>query len=342
MDFDPNAASGADSGLFGLPHGPGDAAIHVLGVPFEATTSYRGGTAHGPEAVLAASRQIDLFDLRFGKPYESGIWMAPIEDRFHAWNTAARALTQPLIEKGGAEDADAAAVARINEIGDEINASVRAFFDERLSGGREPKLPVLLGGDHSTPFGAIAACADRYPGLAVLQFDAHADLRPAFEGFRWSHASIMHNVLQEIGNVSKIVQVGIRDLCEQEYEELRGPSPVTALFEADLDSARFEGRTRALARETLSGLPDDVYISFDIDALDPTLCPNTGTPVPGGLRWDELMVWLEELRKSGKRIVGLDLNEVSPGPDGDPEGTSWDAIVGARLLYRLMGAAQSA
>lgn len=342
MDFDPNAASGADSGLFGLPHGPEDSAIHVLGVPFEATTSYRGGTAHGPEAVLAASRQIDLFDLRFGKPYESGIWMAPLEGRFHAWNAAARALTEPIIEKGGAEDSDAGAVARINEIGDEINASVRAFFDERLSGGRESKLPVLLGGDHSTPFGAIAACADRYPGLAVLQFDAHADLRPAFEGFRWSHASIMHNVLQEIGNVSRIVQVGIRDLCEQEYEELRGPSPVTALFEADLDRARFDGRTRALARETLMGLPDDIYISFDIDALDPTLCPNTGTPVPGGLRWDELMVWLEELRQSGKRVVGLDLNEVSPGPDGDPEGTSWDAIVGARLLYRLIGAAQGA
>lgn len=342
MDFDPNAASGIDSGLFGLPHGPDDARVHVLGMPFEATTSYRGGTAHGPAAVLAASRQIDLFDLRFGKPYEAGIWMAPIEGRVHAWNAAARALTAPLIEKGGADPSDAATVARVDEIGDEINGNVRAFFDERLDGGHEPRLPVLLGGDHSTPFGAIAACADHYPGLAVLQFDAHADLRPAFEGFRWSHASIMHNVLEEIGNVSKIVQVGIRDLCEQEYDALRGPAPVTALFDTDLDAARFDGRTRALARETLAALPDDIYISFDIDALDPTLCPNTGTPVPGGLRWDELMVWLDELQRSGKRVVGLDLNEVSPGPEGDPDGTSWDAIVGARLLYRLIGAAQGA
>ncbi|MFT6110996.1 MAG: agmatinase [Planctomycetota bacterium] len=339
MEFDPNAASTAGSGLFGLPHGPEEALVHIVGVPFEATTSYRGGTAHGPDAVLAASRQIDLFDLRFGKPYEQGLWLAPTDERFHAWNSAARSLTAPIIEKGGADEDDAAAVARVNEIGDAVNSTVRAFFDERLGAGQAPVLPVLLGGDHSTPFGAIAACADRYPGLAVLQFDAHADLRPAFEGFRWSHASIMHNVLQEIGNVSRIVQVGIRDLCEQEYDELQSDSPVTALFDTDLESARFEGRTRALARSTIASLPDEIYISFDIDALDPTLCPNTGTPVPGGILWDELMVWLEEISKSGKRVVGLDLNEVSPGPGGDPDGTSWDAIVGARVLYRLIGAA---
>ena len=99
------------------------------------------------------------------------------------------------------------------------------------------------------------------------------------------------------------------------------------------------GRVRALARETIALLPDAVYVTFDVDGLDPTLCPGTGTPVPGGLLWDEAMVWLEELAKSRKRIVGLDLNEVSAGPDGDPDGTSWDAIVGARLLYRLIGAA---
>lgn len=338
MEFDPNAASTADSGLFGLACGPGEALVHVLGVPFEATTSYRGGTAHGPAAVLAASRQIDLFDLRFGKPYEEGIWMAPIEGRMHEWNAAARGLAQPIIEKGGADASDAEAVERIDRIGDDVNRAVRAFFEERLS-EPGPKIPILLGGDHSTPFGAIAASADRYPGLGVLQFDAHADLRPAFEGLRWSHASIMHNVLHEIGNVSKIVQVGIRDLCEQEYDVLVGDAPVFAVFEADISEARQSRDLRGLARRTIQTLPDSIYISFDIDGLNPSLCPNTGTPVPGGLAWDEVTVWLEELATSGKRIVGLDLNEVSPGPGGDPDGKSWDAIVGARLLYRLIGAA---
>ncbi len=338
MEFDPNAASGADSGLFGLPHGPDDAQVHVFGAPFEATTSYRGGTAHGPEAILAASRQIDLFDLRFGKPYEEGIWMAPIDERFRGWNSAARALAEPLIEKGGAEEHNAAAVAQINKIGAEVNAAVKAFFDERLAraGGC---LPVLVGGDHSTPFGAIAACAERHPGLGILQFDAHADLRPAFEGFRWSHASIMHNVLTELDGVASITQVGIRDLCEQEYDTIQNDDRVHAVFDEDIDDARLEVRTRALAEATIAGLPDEVYISFDVDGLDPTLCPNTGTPVPGGLSWNEVMVWLEALVASGKRVVGLDLNEVSPGPAGDPDGESWDSIVGARLLYRLIGAA---
>ncbi|MEM8709536.1 MAG: agmatinase family protein [Planctomycetota bacterium] len=334
--FDPGAASTRDSGLFGLPHGPEEALVHVLGVPFEATTSYRGGTAHGPAAVLAASRQIDLFDLRFGRPYEKGIWMAPNQGRIHAWNAAARALAAPLIDKGGADPGDADAVARIDEIGAEINATTRAFFDERLSA---KKLPVLLGGDHSTPFGAIAACAAHCPGMGILQFDAHCDLRPAFEGFRWSHASIMHNVLESLEGVAALVQVGIRDLSEEEYDATQRDPRVSAVFGPDLDSARLNGQVRDLASATIAGLPDEIYISFDIDGLDPGLCPGTGTPVPGGLRWDELNVWLEEIAQSGKRVIGLDLNEVSPGPEGDPDGTSWDAIVGARTLYRLIGAA---
>ena len=99
MDFDPGGASAPDSGLFGLPHGPQDALVHVMGVPFEATTSFRPGTAGGPAAVLEASRQIDLFDLLFGRPYEAGIWMAPIASEIEAWSRAARTLAAPLIEK---------------------------------------------------------------------------------------------------------------------------------------------------------------------------------------------------------------------------------------------------
>ena len=226
---------------------------------------------------MAASRQIDLFDLRFGKPYEHGIWMEPIQGRIHGWNAAARSLAGPIIEKGGAEASDHEVIARIDQIGDDINGVAHAFFEERLS-GPSPVLPVLLGGDHSTPFGAIRAVADRYPGLGILQFDAHADLRPAFEGFRWSHASIMHNVLQEIGNVARIVQVGIRDLCEQEYDVLMGDAPVFAVFDDDLQEAQREGHTRELARRTIQSLPNEIYISFDIDGLDPCLLYTSPSP----------------------------------------------------------------
>lgn len=351
MDFDPNAASTPGSGLFGLPqgalHGPGDAHVHVLGVPYEATTSYRGGTAHAPEAILAASRQIDLFDLRFGRPYERGIWMAPIDAEIARWNDEARALAAPLILKGGntqggnteggnTEEGDADTAARVDALGDAVAERVRAFFDERLDAGH---LPVLIGGDHSTPLGAIAACAARFPGLGILHFDAHADLRPSYEGFRRSHASILDNVLREVDGVARLIQVGIRDLCEQEFDAIKQDARIDAVFGHDLAAARFGGRVTELARETIALLPNTVYVTFDVDGLDPNLCPNTGTPVPGGLLWDEAMLWLAALAESGKQVVGLDLNEVSPGPEGDPDGTSWDAIVGARLLYRLIGAA---
>ncbi len=336
MEFDPNAAAIPGAGIFGLPHGPEEALVHVLGVPFDATTSYRGGTSHGPDAVLAASEQVDLFDLHYGRPYEAGIWMSPKDGRILGWNAAARTLARPIIERGGATKSDQNEVARIEEIGALVNDAVRTFTAKTLEAD---KLPVILGGDHSTPFGAMLASAQAFPGLGILQFDAHADLRPAYEGFRWSHASVLHNVLAEASGVARVVQVGIRDLCEQEYEAIESDARVEAVYAHSLSAARMEGRVRALARETIARLPSAVHVTFDIDGLDPTLCPGTGTPVPGGLQWDEAMVWLDELSRSGRRIVSLDLNEVSSGPQGDKDGTTWDAIVGARLLYKLIGAA---
>lgn len=344
MEFDPNGAAAPGSGIFGLPHGPEDAHVHVFGVPYEATTSYGGGTAGGPAAILGASRQIDLFDLLFGNPYKHGIWMAPIDHEIEAWSRKARALAEPIIEKGGAEPGDRDAVAEIDRLGSLVNGKVR---EAARSAFEQGKLPVTLGGDHSTPFGAIAEAAARFDGLGILQFDAHADLRPAYEGLRWSHASILHNVLGECPGVARLVQVGIRDLCEQEYQTAESDPRIHTVYDRDLDRARLAGNVRELAVETIATLPDHIHVTFDIDALDPALCPNTGTPVPNGMRWDETMVWLEEIKASGKRVVSLDLNEVSAGPrDSSESGTSahlsetdpWDAIVGARLLYRLIGA----
>ncbi|MEZ6014385.1 MAG: agmatinase family protein [Planctomycetota bacterium] len=334
MEFDPDAAATPDSGIFGLPHGPRDAYVHVLPVPYEATTSYRGGTSLGPEAILAASHQVDLFDLETNEPWRRGIWMAPIDERVAAWSRAGKALAAPIIAQGGATAADRAAVARVDELSARMNAFVHGGTSAALEDGR---LPVLLGGDHSTPFGAIQACSERFPGLGVLQIDAHADLRVAYEGFRWSHASICHNVLEECAGVARLVQVGIRDLGRAEHERMQSDARIHGVFDSGWSKARRKGRMMQLVRETIDQLPRDVYLTFDVDGLDPTLCPGTGTPVPGGLLWDEAMLLLRELAKSGRRIVGLDLNEVSAGPEGDADGASWDAMIGARLLYRLIG-----
>ena len=343
MAFDPDAAAAPGSGVFGLPHDADAARVHVLPVPFDATTSFRRGAARGPAAILAASHQVDLFDPRMDQagwtaPYEAGLWMAPEDERVRAWNAEAGVHAARVIEAGGADEDDPALgrdLQRANAIGAQLNdwvyAATRAALDA-------DKLVALVGGDHATPFGAIRAHAERHPGMGVLHFDAHADLRPAFEGFTWSHASILFNVLEHVPAVGPLVQVGLRDLGRGEADTIRASEGrIHALFGHEWSATKLSGDdARRVVRDTLAPLPDAVYVTFDVDAFEPHLCPNTGTPVPGGLEWEDAMLFLEELVRSGRRIVGFDLNEVAPGTDR-PLGAGLDEIVGARLLYRLAG-----
>jgi agmatinase len=337
---DPNGPANAEGGLYGVEVPPDEALVHVVPVRFEATTSYRKGTARGPAAVLRASRQVDLLDLDLGRPYEAGIAMLEEDARVADLNEEASRLAAPVQAAHGEVEGRpelARALERVNAIGSEINDLVGAATARALDAG---KLPVVLGGDHAVPFGAWREAAARHPGLGLLHFDAHADLRRAYEGFVWSHASVVGNALEQLDGVARIVQVGIRDLCDEELERIgAAEGRVRTLFDRDWARARLAGGDlTALAREHLAHLPDEVWVTFDVDGLDPTLCPSTGTPVPGGLDWHEAGLWLTELARSGRTVVGADLVEVAPGRER-PMGEGWDEIVGARLLYRLIGAA---
>ncbi|MCB9884977.1 MAG: agmatinase family protein [Planctomycetes bacterium] len=326
--FDPNAAA-QHGGIFGLPGDPDRAAIHLVPVPFAATVSYGGGAENGPAAILAASQQVDLFDLQFGRVYEAGIHMLAADPRLADVHARARPLAEQVVAQGGG---DAAAVAPIDAAGALVNEIVHAQTRAILQAGR---IPGIVGGDHSVPYGAIAAVAEHHGDIGILHFDAHADLRVAYEGMRWSHASIMDNVLRDVPGVRRLVQLGIRDFCEQELLAIQGSGGrVLTCFDQDWQRRRFEGTTfDSLCREAIEALPERVYVSFDIDGLDPSLCPNTGTPVPGGLSFAETAHVLAAVVASGRRIVGFDLVEVAPGED------EWDANVGARILYKLCGAA---
>lgn len=332
--FDPGGASVFD-GIFGLPHTPEEAHVIVVPVPWEPTTSYRRGTAKGPAAILEASRQVDLFDLDNGKPYEPGIAMLEADPELVRWNLEACALATPVIEAGGEISGDPRlqeALLRVNELSFRMNEHVYSAVKTELDRGR---LAAVLGGDHASPFGAIRAYSERFPGLGVLHVDAHADLRLAYEGFTFSHASIMRNVADQLPLVGRIVQVGIRDFSEEEKAVIDGSGGrITTFFDRDLAARAFGGEPFAkVAAEIAAALPEHVYVSFDIDGLDPALCPHTGTPVPGGLSFREAVFLLGEVVRSGRTLVGFDLNEVAPGPSGD----EWDANVGARLLYKLIG-----
>lgn len=329
--FDPNAAAPADSGVFGLPFTPEEAKVVLVPVPFEATTSYGGGTADGPEAIFEASKQVDLFDLDTGRPYEPGISMLPMPGDVRAWNDEAKRLAAPIVESGGLE-VDPVALGKVNALSEQMNDWVYQTTKHWLEAG---KIVGVVGGDHSTPFGCIKAYAEKYPNLGVLHLDAHADLRDAYEGFTWSHASIMFNVMKHVPGVKKLVQVGIRDFGEAEYSMIReSDGRIHTFFDARLSRARLDGMPWREQVDSIVGeLPQHVYLSWDIDGLEPTLCPNTGTPVPGGLTFAQAVALLEGLVRAGKKIVGFDLNEVSPGASGG----DWDGNVGARLLYKMIG-----
>jgi len=332
--FDPNAPA-SDDGIFGLPGTPDDARVVLIPVPWEATVSYGAGTADGPDAILRASRQVDLLDRDTGKPYEEGIAMLPISEEVRGWSQEARTLAASVIEKGGAHG-DPRLIenqTRVNDLGRQLNTWVAAQTRAWLACD---KIVGIVGGDHSVPLGAIAATAEKYPGLGILHIDAHADLRVAYEGFTFSHASIMDNVIREIPSVGKLVQVGIRDYCEQEDDAIRDSGGrIKTFFESDVRRELLDaGSWRRICNRIVAELPEVNYVSFDIDGLDPTLCPHTGTPVPGGLSFAEMVVLLKTVVDSGRRIVGFDLVEVAPDPTGVSE---WDANVAARVLYKMIG-----
>jgi agmatinase len=196
------------------------------------------------------------------------------------------------------------------------------------------KKVALLGGDHSTPLGFFLACGEYFGDFGILQIDAHADLRNSFEGFHYSHASIMYNALQQVPQLQKLVQVGIRDYCDEEVLLInQNPERISTFFDHEIKRRQYNGDTwRMICDDIVAKLPTNVYISFDIDGLDPKLCPNTGTPVPGGFDTEQIYYLFNRILESGKKIIAFDLNEVSTG---DNSHANIDALVGARVLYKM-------
>ena len=335
MSFDPNAPAQPGSGVFGLPHLESESLVVLVPVPWEATTSYGGGASDGPKAILEASAQIDLYDLDVEKPYALGIHMLAEPEEIIAANGKGKALAEKIVEAGGAgTDPDLQkALVRVNELSQVVNAWVEKETARLLDAG---KIVGIVGGDHSVPYGALKALAARRPSFGILHFDAHSDTRRAYEGFVHSHASIMFNVLEDIPQVSKVVQVGIRDLCEEEVAYCTGQGNRVRMFsDREIVKRRHAGEPFVrTVQDIVKELPDEIWVSFDIDGLDPRFCPHTGTPVPGGLDTHEVVAVLREVARANKRIVGFDLNEVAPNVHDEHD--QWDGNVGARMLYKLI------
>jgi agmatinase len=335
--FDPNTVGLKSNNIFGLPFKEDEAALVLLPVPWEVTISYRDGTSRGPENVFDASMQVDLYDPDVTNGWKKGFHMLPIDKNIRKKSDylrqCAELIIAHLVEGGRVEENEQLSekLEEVNNGGTMLTNWVHEMTSNLL---KEGKKVGVLGGDHSTPLGFIKAVSEVHKEFGILQIDAHADLRDAYEGFKYSHASIMFNVLKDVPQVKKLVQVGIRDYCDEELLMInQNPGRITTFFDKDIKEQQFEGRTwKQVCEDIVNELPQKVYISFDIDGLDPKLCPDTGTPVPGGFELEEVFYLFKLLRKSGRELVGFDLSEVSCG-EHTLDGI--DSIVGARVLYKL-------
>lgn len=278
----------------GYPNAPADRAFfHVIPAPMETTVSYGGGTAQGPRAILEASGQLEDFDGR-GCPGERGIHTQP--------------AVKPAAGKGLLEERW-------------IEAIERAVSKALRCGA----VPAVLGGEHTVTLGAARAFRAAGQEIGFIHFDAHADLRDTYEGTAYSHACVMRRV-HELG--FPLVQLGTRAYCLEERDYRAANRSTIRAYDADVLAA---GR---LPKKWIpAGFPKRVFITFDLDGLDPSILPATGTPVPGGLGWYDAMNRLEEIAAT-RVIEGFDVVELAPQP-----GLHHADFTAARLVYALMGAA---
>lgn len=335
-DFDHDGVGVNNGNYFGFSFTEKQAGLLLMSVPWDVTSSYGGGSSSAPDAIIGESTQLDFHDLVSPGAWKKGIATVgidySIQDQSVVLRPDARRVME-ILENGGNASEDARVVRkteRINKASQKLNDKVYKEAKCRLASG---KTVGLVGGDHSTPLGLIRAVGHKEKGFGILHLDAHADLRDSYEGFRYSHASIMYNALAEVPEIEKIVQVGIRDISAVEYDFICSSPRIEMFGDYAMASRRFAGETwAAICGEIVGRLPEKVYVSFDVDVLTPANCLNTGTPVAGGLTFNEAVYLVDTVVRSGRRIVGFDLCEVVPGNDN-----KLDAATGARLLFKLCG-----
>lgn len=332
--FDPNAAGNPQSNIFGLPFTEEDSRLVIQPVPWEATINAYPGTSRCISSIVRHSIHLDLWWKEQPNLWKQGIYIRETNQKILLKSDYLRKEAELLVGYtccGKAvcdNDFMQKNLKEINAGGCYLNTWVYDHTKDILDKG---KLAALLGGDHSITFGFIQALSEKYEDFGILQIDAHCDLRKTFEGFIFSHASIMRNVLDRFSQVTKLVQVGVRDFCEEEHNYLQDNAErIKTFFDEDLKDLTAQGQSwYDIAQTIVDALPQKAYISFDIDGLKPYYCPSTNTPVVGGLEYDQLKTIFKLMKKSGKTIIGFDLCQIGNGRIGT------DAQMGAYILWDL-------
>jgi agmatinase len=314
-----------------------DAPIVLVSAPWAVTSAAGQGAVYTPDAIIDASTHLSLYDVVSNTSIDGKVATAEVdydlqESSLQLGGDAAKVVAH--IDDGGALTGDyfARKVVRINLGFRDMHRSVGKRVFRFASKG---KIVGVVGGDHSVAFGAVRSISSVYPQMGVLFIDAHSDLRPSGKIFDYSHLSVARNIVDEIPAVSKLVQVGVRDMSREEMDFAQNHPKITMFCHEKLTAERFSGRSWGeVCDDVVAQLPDKVYISFDIDALSPECCPHTKRPVAGGMTFDEAVCLINRVAESGREIVGFDLTEIVPVME-----SGVDAAVGARMLVKLCAAA---
>lgn len=270
--------------------------VVVVPVPYERTTSYGGGTKFGPAAILEASHYVEFYDEETGREIYKELGIATLSP-FSVKNKNSEAILESLYE------------------------TTRALLAEK-------KFIVTLGGEHTISQATIAACAEKYRDLSVVQIDAHSDLRMEYQNSKFSHACVMARVCEFL-NPQRLVQVGIRAQCIEEAEFMKA-SGITTLYAHEIRGGKYTKLLKYWDDYAIEKLTDHVYVTFDVDGLDPSIMPSTGTPEPNGLFWHETMAFLKKLGKR-KQVVACDVVELAP-----MKGVHHPDLTAAKLVSKMI------
>jgi agmatinase len=319
--------------LFGLDSKVEEAKIVLIPVPIELTTSYGRGTSLGPMLIKKASYQLDIFHSDYGNLKLNDVALDDSNDTIWKtqlkYNDIALECIKEFDNYGEVKNLENLDI--INKVTADVHKQVYDKCFHYLEFG---KIPCVVGGDHSSPLGLIKALKEHHREFSILHIDAHFDLRESYQGFQFSHASIMFNAHNMLPKQSNIVQVGLRDFSEEEWSYQKAEENMVSFTDKYIKELLFRGESWSqVVSKIIKTLKQKVYISFDIDGLSPHYCPNTGTPVPGGLSFSQAQFLLKQIIESDKQIIGFDLCEVSS--DKENSHNDWDANVGARVLFEL-------
>ena len=327
---------------FGAKTAFNEADVILIPAPWEATASYGEGAHRGPVLIKKASAQLDFFNPDFNVSYNHKIHFEPSDPSILSLNKQARAWAKK-IQKNWKEDKklnkkELAWAKKVNQASLHLRDWI---YEKSLRVFKRGKIPAIIGGDHSVSEGLINLTGQKLKGkYGLLHIDAHADLRKSYQGFKHSHASVMFNVLEGDFPPEKLVQVAVRDLCQSEFQKIKEDPKIDCFFDREISFRLFSGESWSkISKQIISRLPSDIYISLDVDGLSWENAPGTGTPVPGGISFNQILYLLSEVRRQKKRLIAFDVVETAGNGPGE---AFWNGNVSARLIYHLAGLALSA